>query len=227
MTKSPKSVPDLADELYRQRTDLPAIQRSINLLEQTADGEDDEVYWRLARAHFFLGQQAPSAVQASAYFSKGAVAGEIATRSNPNSVAPQFWYGVNLALLAQNEMLWSAMRHIRRAQHALRRAKEIDASFHGAGSVRVLGRIQHKVPRILGGSKRRAQESYEEAIRIAPENTVTRMYFAELLHEVGKEEAACEQLRYVLSVEMDENWSFEINRDQARASQILEEAARR
>jgi len=85
----------------------------------------------------------------------------------------------------------------------------------------VLARLQHKLPRLLGGGSDRARTNYEAAIKLAPENTVTRIYFAELLLESDEKDLAREQLEFVLNVSADPGWAFEIERDQRIAKEML------
>jgi Tfp pilus assembly protein PilF len=81
------------------------------------------------------------------------------------------------------------------------------------------------MPRLIGGGRARAQENYERAIAVAPANTVTRIYFAELLMERGENERARAELELVLSTTMDPDWVFEIERDQRRAQEMLSREA--
>lgn len=219
-----EAVVDRADQLYRQRAQLPAVGQSIDLLKR-AIGEDGhyELHWRLARASFFLGQEAESHSLAADHFREGIAAGEAATALEPGLVAGQFWLGVNLALLAQCERGLERLAYVGRAKRALKSANAIDESYHGAGPLRVLGRITHKLPRIVGGSKRKAQDFYERALSICPGNTVTRIFYAELLHDLDNKTAAREQLHYVLEAVADEEWTFEITRDKAFAEKMLKE----
>jgi hypothetical protein len=103
----------------------------------------------------------------------------------------------------------------------LRQAIQFDSSYHGAGPLRVLARLQHNLPHLLGGGFSRARANYEAAIRLAPENTVTRIYFAELLLESGERDLAREQLEFVLNVSIDPGWAFENERDKRIAKEML------
>jgi Tfp pilus assembly protein PilF len=77
------------------------------------------------------------------------------------------------------------------------------------------------LPALLGGGKARARRRFEEAIQTDPTNTVTRIYFAELLLDLGEQSHATEQLKHVLSVTEDAAWEFEIERDKRIARSML------
>lgn len=151
--------------------------------------------------------------------------GRRAASERPERVEGHFWLGVNLALLAQRESPVRAIVHALQAKRELQRAIEIDSAYHGAGPLRVLARLQHKLPRLLGGGRQTAAENYEKAIAIAPHNTVSRIYFAELLLETGDEAGAHRELAAVLQVASDPDWAFEIGRDQALARKMMSHLA--
>jgi hypothetical protein len=136
-------------------------------------------------------------------------------------VEGHFWLGVNLALLARLELPTKAVAQILEAKRALLRAIAIDASYHAAGSLRVLARLQHHLPRVLGGGVAQARANFERAIDIAPANTVTRIYFAELLLKIGEIDRARSELEVVLAAPPDPDWAFEIQRDQRLAEEMM------
>jgi hypothetical protein len=208
------------DRLYAGRGDIRNVEESIEFL-QSAKESSFEIDWRLARANFFLGQEGRLALPLRCY-RKGIEAGRRAISERPERVEGQFWLGVNLALAAQIESPVKGIVRALQAKRALQKAVKLDAAFHSAGPLRVLARLQHKLPRAFGGGWRWAYENYEKAISIAPGNTVTRIYFAELLLEIGEKEAAQRELEAVLSVEIDPEWEFEIKRDQSVARKMID-----
>jgi len=129
--------------------------------------------------------------------------------------------GVNLSLAAQRNRPVRAIANAKRAMRELRQAIRIDSSYHGAGPLRVLARLQHKLPRLLGGNSGKARANYTAALQLAPENTVSRVYFAELLLDSGQRDLAREQLEFVMNVPVDLVWAFEIERDQRVAKDML------
>ena len=216
---------ELVDRLYSGRDDPVNVSRSIELLRQ--QNADYEIGWRLGRALFFAGQESVEPSAAARLHDEGVSASRKAIRGDKNRVEGHFWLGVNLALLAQLETPSRAALHALQARQALLQAIASDASYHEAGPLRVLARLQHKLPRILGGGIVRARKNYERALELAPANTVTRIYLAELLFEIGETDRACAELELILSTPMDSEWAFEIERDQQLAREMMRKAVNR
>jgi tetratricopeptide (TPR) repeat protein len=215
----------LTDALYAARDRRENVRASLDLLRAADAPHDYEVAWRLGRALFFLGQEAQDKSDARAYHTRGAQASARAARLQPERVEGHFWLGVNLALLARLENPFHALHHALRARRELERAVRIDPAHHAAGPLRVLGRLQHKLPRFIGGGTTRARASFERAIEIAPANTVTRLYFAEMLLETGDADQARIQLEAILNMADDPAWAFEIKRDRRVARDMLKKIA--
>jgi tetratricopeptide (TPR) repeat protein len=212
----------LADELYAKRNETQSVRASVAMLiSRAATVGDFEIQWRLGRALFFLGQEATDKLASLAEHAKGIAFCDQAVATRPDRVEGHFWLGVNLALGARWKRWPAALRHALRARRELQRAIHIDSSYHAAGPLRVLARLQQKLPRWLSGGVSRARASYESAIKLAPENTVTRVYFAEFLLDLGEHELARKHLEFVLSVSEDSEWSFEIERDKRLAKDML------
>lgn len=208
------------DQRYAGRQDLTNISKSVELL---TTGEPDcfELAWRLSRAYFFLGQESPHLKAARSLHAAGVDAGRRAEKLQSDRVEGHFWLGVNLALLARLEPPAKAVAKVLRAKAALQSAIIIDPGYHAAGPLRVLARLQHQLPRFMGGGVKLARANFERAIAIAPANTVTRIYFAELLLAIGETDRARAELEHVLSAALDPDWAFEIARDQLLAKEKL------
>jgi tetratricopeptide (TPR) repeat protein len=209
-----------ADALYERREKLDNVKESVKLLRKLKG--DYEALWRLSRAHFFLGQEAKTPDEKLKQHRVGVEAGkEIVRLKLEKGVEFYFWLGVNWALLAPLEPTLKAFFNARGSRHCFKAAIKCDKSYHAAGPLRVLARLESKFPFLLGGSKRRARKRYLEAIEIAPTNTVTRIYFAELLLELGEKEEARKHLETILQTELNGVWDFEIKRDKKLAQELL------
>ncbi|HEV7378142.1 MAG TPA: TRAP transporter TatT component family protein [Pyrinomonadaceae bacterium] len=224
MKLSPQEIINRADALYDARGQLENLRASVELLQSDECANDYEAAWRLGRALFFLGQEAGSKVEARAYHARGAAACERAARLKPSRVEGHFWLGVNLALLARLENSFKALGHALRARRFLQRAVRLNPSYHAAGPLRVLARLQHKLPMLFGGGTKRARANFERAINLAPANTVTRLYFAELLMEIGDKTRARKELESILDAPPDPAWAFESARDRDIAREMLKKA---
>jgi tetratricopeptide (TPR) repeat protein len=219
----PEEIIKRADALYDMREDLKNIHASVELLQGNECDDDYEVAWRLGRSFFFLGQEARSEREARAYHASGASTCQRAASLKPSRVEGHFWLGVNLALLAQFETSLKALGYALRALRALQRAVRLDAGYHAAGPLRVFARLQHKLPTLLGRGRKRARVNFERAINLAPANTVTRLYYAEMLMEMGDKAGARHQLESLLNAPLDAAWTFESKRDRAIARRMLSE----
>lgn len=209
-----------ADQLYAGRGDVANISKSIELL-RNVESDCYEIAWRLGRALFFAGQESQRGEVARRLHAEGVEAGRRAAKARSDRVEGHFWLGVNLALLARFEPPTKAAARVLQAKQVLLRAIAIDAAYHAAGPLRVLARLQHQLPRLLGGGVAKARVNFERAIGIAPANTVTRIYFAELLIAVGETTRARAELEQILTVPFNPDWAFEIERDQRVAKEMI------
>lgn len=216
-----------ADELYRLRARPGVIRESVMVLSGARGGEQRyEVQWRLARALFFLGQQAQTNDAKRQLHAAAIGASQRAISLNADRVEGHFWAGVNLALFAESNGGIRGARAILWARGELRLAAKISESYHDAGALRVLGRLEHKAPRILGGSLKRSQQNLDRALEIAPRNSVTLMYAAELAIDKGECDRAAALLDRIISSPIDPEWEYENIRDQGLARLRLKDLGR-
>ncbi len=81
--------------------------------------------------------------------------------------------------------------------------------------------MEHKSPKVMGGSLARSLSYYERALAIAPTNSVTLIYAAELEIDRRNSERAVTLLETVLSLSIDPDWEFENIRDKTLAKSML------
>ena len=211
-----------ADELYRLRATPGAVKEAVSLLAGVAEGTDRfELQWRLARALFFLGQEASAASAKRQLHSAGIGAGERAVALNRERVEGHFWLGVNLALFAESAGGIKAILALIGARSELKRAARIAESYHDAGPLRVLARIAHKAPRLLGGSPKRSRQFFDRALQIAPLNSVTLIYAAEQAIDCSDRDRAVNLLERIINSDLDTDWEYENRRDRRIAEAML------
>jgi len=225
----------LADELYRRRAEGDVGLKLLATLDSCQGAADSyEIQWRVSRAMFLDGQGAKddalkrSALKRDAlkrdalrFHEAGIAHGRIAARLSPDGVEGHFWLGVNIALLAEHANTLRAAVAVLQARAELRRAASICPEYHGAGPLRVLGRLEHKSPWFLGGSMKRSRAYYDRALELAAGNCVTLMYAAELAIDVGESGRASDLLRRIVASPLDPAWEFEQQRDKLAAMAML------
>ena len=115
-------------------------------------------------------------------------------------------------------MLW--------ARSELKLAAKVNDSYHDAGPLRVLGRIEHKAPKLLGGNLKRGRQCFDRALQIAPQNTVTLLYAAELAIDDDDRDRAMSLLEQIIQSPVGLEWEFENRRDRELARALLEKLGR-
>lgn len=145
-----------------------------------------------------------------------------AVELSPDRVESRFWLGVNLALFAEAAGGLRAARAVIRARKELKQAARLQESYHGAGPLRVLGRLEHKAPWFIGGNRKRSQYYFERALALDSTNSVTALYAAELAVDNGKPGEAVRLLETIIDAPVDAEWEFENLRDRKRAAAMLE-----
>jgi tetratricopeptide (TPR) repeat protein len=222
MKESFSAIIERADALYAGRERIENVRASVEQLESVGASADFEISWRRARALFFLGQEEERSADARVLHARGVKAATRAARLEPRRVEGHFWLGVNLALQAEVTNPLTALGLAWRARRSLERAVRINPAYHAAGPLRVLARLEHRLPRIAGGGHARAQAHFARAIEIAPRNTVTRLYFAELLLDARDMLSAQRELETLIAAPLVPGWEFETKRDRSLAREMLE-----
>lgn len=211
-----------ADDLYRQRARPGSVRESVMVLSGARGGNERyEVQWRLARALFFLGQEADSKGAKRQLHAAGINAGERAVGLNPERVEGHFWVGVNLAMFAESNGGIRGARALLWARSELKLAAKVNETYHDAGPLRVLGRLEHKAPKLLGGNLKRGRQCFDRALQIAPQNTVTLLYAAELAIDEGDRDRAIFLLEQIIQSPVGLEWEFENRRDRELARALL------
>lgn len=218
------------DELWESRHDAVSraqLERELAPERENAGASTDIArLWRAARLEHFLAMQAQeNADNASAlrHFSNGEAVAQCAMNlDKSDEVAPLFWRAVCKLEAARLRGKLAAARVLASCERDLKRAEGIDDTFHFAGALRVLGRITHQKPLILGGDLDQALKLYRRALQIAPGNSTTQLYLAEALLADRQRNRAREIFQEIVGAPPDASWRWEQERDKARARSLLQ-----
>jgi tetratricopeptide (TPR) repeat protein len=223
--KNPAEIHAL-DALWEARHDAASRAK---LEEELVPGRNNlnhcERWWRVARLEHFLAMLAQENTDTAAalqHFSIGEKAAQHAMNfDTSDDVAPLFWRSVCKLEAARLRGKLAAARVLAACERDLKRAEGIDDTFHGAGALRVLGRIMHLKPLLLGGDLNQAMKLYQRALQIAPHNSTTQIYYAEALFADRQRLRAREVLQQIIEAPADTSWLWEQERDKTHARSLL------
>ena len=216
------------DALYANRhlpENLNALQNA--LLNEIKPGKPDDYgwLWRAARlSHFnamFFGDDNPDL--ARALFAGGAEQARSAQLLQIDGVEGVFWSATCALEAARLSGKIAAATILGKAQKQLNRAAQINEAYHFAGPLRVLGRVTHLKPLILGGNLDYALAFFERALQIAPDNSTTLLYYADALIADNQPAKARRVLKQIIAAPPLENWIWESERDRELAQKMLTE----
>jgi len=85
----------------------------------------------------------------------------------------------------------------------------------------VLGLLDLKAPKIVGGDPQRAVAEFEKGLQFGKANAFLRLHLAEAYQAVGRDSDAQQQLNFILSMTPDPNYLPELKEAEAAARQML------
>jgi tetratricopeptide (TPR) repeat protein len=221
------------DEDWKARWDPPQFAAYERELDSALFGRGGEVgyplLWRWARLSHFRAMQVllspadekKAREEAVRHFEEGARQAEAAIPLQPNRVEGFFWAGVCAVEAARLQGPLVAARALKPAQKRIEKAAAVDEEYHFAGPLRVLGRLTHLKPLILGGSLDRALEIFRRAVQIAPGNSTTLLYYAQALIADRQPALAKKVLAQIIDAPEDPDWKWEQARDKKLAREEL------
>jgi tetratricopeptide (TPR) repeat protein len=216
----------IPDQLWQQRHDAQVLDELDKALHSHPFLPDVyELSWRRSRLLHFRALQAMENGNESLaveFYARGAAEAQKSLDEKAFGVEANFWRAVNALEAGRRSGPFAAVVALSRATRQLERAAHQDETFHFGGPVRVLGRVSHLKPMILGGSLDNAISFLRRARQIAPQNSTTLLYLAEALHADRQPREAKELLREIIQSPRDDDWVWEQARDKKNAQQLLE-----
>ena len=189
-----------ADSLFLKRDRLANAVAALAIYEKLAasPAANPEILWRAAMAHYFVTQRSPELTSAlrEAGYESGLAFGRRALEHTAADCAPcNFWTAVNLALLSELRGPFRALRTLKEVRALLAKTAEIDPAYAAGGAHRILGMIETRLPRLIGGDPYEARRYFKAAIATAPDEPMNYLALAKL--EAGHFENSQEALALV------------------------------
>jgi len=209
-----------ADQFYRERDDLQRLEQGIVLLRQaaTADPNSYEANWRLAKFSYYLARHTDGEYRDRA-FRAGIDAGKVAVQLQADRPDGHFWLGANYGgALESGSFGLASLVDVRKEMDTV---LKIDEGYQDGSAYMVLGLVDLKAPRIVGGDKQRAVTEMERGLQFGKANAFLRLHLAEAYQAVGRTADAREQLNTILSMTPDPDYLPELKEAQTQAQQLL------
>jgi len=221
-SESSASLVDRAEKFYAQREDLTQLQQGIVLLRAAATNEPNnyDANWRLAKFNYYLASHTDGDYRGRA-FRDGIQAGKTAIGLQPNKPEGHFWLGANYGGVLEAEPVnqYASLNDVRNEMNT---ALKLDEGYQDGSAYMVLGMLDLKAPKMVGGDPQRAVTEFEKGLQFGKGNAFLRLHLAEAYQAVGRNSDAQQQVNEILSMTPDPNYLPELKEAQTQARQLLE-----
>lgn len=219
-----KSLIQQSDDLYAERGDLAKAKLALaKIQEALAAGEDAyDVYWRMARAEYWIGDHTADKTAKKQIFQQGIDHAKKAVALGPDKVEGHFWLGVCYGVYGEAKGVLKSLSLVKPIKEEMRRVLEIDPAYDKGGADRVLGRVYHEVPGIAGGSEKKSLEHLLKAVEYGPRVGLNLLYLADTYISLDQIEKARETLEFILTMEPEPELIPETMEEREQARQRLE-----
>ena len=211
-----------ADQFYAQREDLKQLEQGIVRLRQAAAGDPNsyDADWRLAKFDYYLATHTDGEYRDRA-FREGVDAGKTAVALQPDKPDGHFWLGANYGGSLESESI-SGLASLEDVRKEMDTVLKLDEGYQDGSAYMVLGLLDLKAPKIVGGDPQRAVAEMEKGVKFGKGNAFLRLHLAEAYRAVGRPDDARQQLEAILSMTPDPNYLPELHEAQAQARQLLD-----
>ena len=126
-----------------------------------------------------------------------------------------------MGAIAESYGMRAGLKYRKPIKEELDTVLRIDPAFMQGSADRVLGRWYFKVPTLLGGSRKLAEEHLRASLKYNPNSTVSHVFLAELLIADRREADARAELQLALAAPFDPEWDPENQEYKQKARALL------
>lgn len=209
-----------ADKLFSYGEDPARDRRALDLIDQAVSVEPGkyQLLWRQARACYYIAEEL-EVPQKVGYYQRGINAAERAVKLEPNAVEGHFWLGANYGGAAEQKGMFKALTLISKIRSEMESVVRLSPGYEDARAFLALGELDRQLPRLIGGSVKRAISYCEQGLKLAPHNLELKLSLAQAYLDVGRREDARRQLEELLARPVDPT--------RARSDRGVQDQARR
>ena len=178
-------------------------------------------YTDKALALLRLGDLQGSKGQRRAYYKRGKLEAEKGIAANASYADAHFMRASNLGSWMREKGVVQSLFLLDDLKAGFQRTLELDSGHLKARLS--LARIDEQLPRLLGGSKKRAEQRYRTLLKQDPHFTLAMIFYAEFLAERGRKDESIQWLKRVISEEQPTEPADFRRFDRPRAEVLLEQ----
>lgn len=211
-----------ADALYADRANPASATAASSLWAEALkkDPRDFDAAWKLSRVSYWLGSHAPEN-ERRGHLERGMQAARTAMALAPTRPEGHFWLAANMGTLAESFGVRNGLRYRGPVKDELETVLKLDPAFMNGSADRVLGRWYFRVPRLFGGSNKRAEEHLRASLKYDENSTISRFFLAEVLLDEDRREEARAELQKVVAAPLSEEWAPEDQEYKAKATALI------
>lgn len=161
-----------ADDLYTKRSDPANVRQAIDLLKQAAALTPDnaELLWRLAKFHWYLGDQSSVKKTRLAWFGQGQSYAEQAVKADARNINAHFWLAALIGAAGDTRGVLQSLSSVSPMKKELDICLQLDPKFADAHDLMAQLYWLAPGPPISIGNKKRAMEASVLAVTYNPDN---------------------------------------------------------
>jgi hypothetical protein len=169
---------------------------------------------------YWLGGHAPDK-QRRPHLERGMEAARAAIALEPNRPEGHFWLAANMGTLAESFGMRNGLRYRGPVKQELETVLRLEPGFMNGSADRVLGRWYFRVPRLFGGSNKRAEEYLRSSLKYDENSTISHFFLAEVLIDEDRRLEARAALQKVIDAPLSAEWAPEDQEYKAKAAALL------
>jgi tetratricopeptide (TPR) repeat protein len=193
------------DELYAQRADLAKAKEALAkyLDALLAKEKEYDVYWRMSRVEYWIGDHAATKNEKVKAFGQGIYHAKKAVALEPGRPEGHYWLGVNYGSYGEAKGILSSLSYVSPIKEEMNKVLAIDPAYEDGGADQLLGRMYYELPGIAGGSNKKSLEHLLRSRELGPRVGLTRIFLADTYLALGETQKARAELEYVIAMEPD------------------------
>jgi len=213
------------DALYRNRASIDSARSAAAIWEARlkSDAREFDAAWKLARVCYWLGNHEAQENMRRTALERGITAARQAVSVHDDRPEGHFWIAANMGTLAESFGLRQGLKYRGEIKSELETVLRLDPGFQKGSADRALGRWYLKVPGLFGGSDKKSEEHLRKSLTYDDNNTVSHFFLAETLLDLNRDKEAIEELKKVLAVPTDPEWSAEDREYKQKATELLKQ----